>query len=135
MRNADVVDKGSGAILLGEGLSFATVPIVDLAFTTLGLVLAELAVLSAFAWTLTVIEVVFGGDVRGTLPGVVGGFGFAKLMLVAATSNPGVTEVATFETLFRPGALACGCGAVVLVPDPFAVALVSTPLSSDESSP
>ena len=77
-------------------------PNVGLAFTTLGLGLAELAVLSAFAWTLTVVEVVVGGDGGGTLQGVVAGLGFAKL---------------------------------VLVPDAFAVVLVSTPLSSDESSP
>ena len=110
-------------------------PNVGLAFTTLGLGLAELAVLSAFAWTLTVVEVVVGGDGGGTLQGVVAGLGFAKLVLVAANSNPGVTEVATFVTLFPHGAFASGCGAVVVVPDAFAVGLVSTPLSSHETSP
>ena len=68
------------------------------------------------------------------LPGVVARLGFAKLVLVAATSNPGVTEVAIFVALFPPGAFACGCAAVVVVPDAFAVVLASTPLSSEESS-
>ena len=66
-------------------------PIVDLVFATLALGFAELDVLSAFAWTLVVIEVVAGGNVRGALPGVVVVLGFAKLVLVAATNNPGVT--------------------------------------------
>ena len=35
--SVDVVDKSRGAILLDVGLSFAAVPIVDLAFPTLGL--------------------------------------------------------------------------------------------------
>ena len=86
-----MVDKGRGVILLGVGLSFATVPIVDLAFAILGFGLAELELLSAFAWTLTVVDVVVGVDLRGTLPSVVVVFGFAKLVLVAATNNPGVT--------------------------------------------
>ena len=63
LRSADVVDKGRDAILLGVGLSFAIVPIVEFAFTTLGLGGAVLEVLSPFAWTLTVVEVVVGGDV------------------------------------------------------------------------
>ena len=134
MRSADVVDKGRGAILLGVGLSFVTVPNVALAFTTLGPGLIELVVLSAFAWTLTVFDVLIGGEVRGTLAGVVAVLGFAKLALVAAINNPGVTEVATFVTLFPPGAFACGCAAVVVVPDAFVVVLESTPLSSEESS-
>ena len=84
--------------MLGVGLSFAAVHIVDLAFATVGLGLSELGVLSAFDWTLKVVEVVDGGDVRGTVPGVVAVLGLAKLMLHAATSNAGVTEVATFVT-------------------------------------
>ena len=83
MRSVDVVDKGRGAILLGVGLSFATVPIVDLVFATLGLGFAVFELLSAFAWTLTVVEVVVGGDGRGTLPRVVAMLCFAKLVLVA----------------------------------------------------
>ena len=134
MRSVDVVDKGRGAILLGVGLSFAIVPIVDFAFTTLEFGLAELVVASAFAWTLTAIEVVVGGDVRGALPGVVAVLGFAKLVLVAGTNNLGVTEVATFVTLFPPGAFTCGCAVVVVVSDAFAVVLASTPLSSEQSS-
>ena len=58
MRSVDFVNKGRGTILLGVGLSFAAVPIVDLALSTLGLGLAGLEVLSAFAWTLMVVEVV-----------------------------------------------------------------------------
>ena len=71
MRSVDVVDKGKGVILLGVGLSFATVPIADLAFATLGLGSAVLDVLSAFAWTLTLVEVVVAGEVRSALPGMV----------------------------------------------------------------
>ena len=129
MRNVDVVDKGRGVILLGVGLSFATLPIVDLPFGTLGLGFAELAVLGAFPWTLTVFDVVVGGEVRGTLPGVVAVVGFAKLAVVAATNNPGITGVATFVTLLPPGAFVCGCAAVVVVPDAFVVVLASTPSS------
>ena len=58
LRSADLVDKGRGAILLSVGLSFVIVPTVDLAIATLGIGLDELDVLSAFAWTLTVVEVV-----------------------------------------------------------------------------
>ena len=134
MRSVDVVDKGKGVILLGVGLSFATLPIVDSVFATLGLDFPELKVLDAFAWTLTVFDVLVGGEVRGTLPGVVAVLGFAKLALVAAINNPGVTEVATFVTLFPPGAFACGCAAVVVVPDAFVVVRASTPPSSEESS-
>ena len=76
MRSADVVDKGMGVILLGVGLSFASLPVVGLAFTTPGLGFAELAVLDAFAWTFTVVVVV-GGEVRGTLFSVVAVLGFA----------------------------------------------------------
>ena len=66
LRSVDVVYKGRGVILLGVGLSFASLPSVVLAFATLGLGFAELEVLDAFAWTLTVVVVV-GGEVRGTL--------------------------------------------------------------------
>ena len=66
-----------GIILLGVGLSFATVPFVDLAFTTLGLGFSELEVLDAFACTLTVVDVVVGGEVRGTPLGVVAVLVFA----------------------------------------------------------
>ena len=61
--------------------------------------------------------------------------GFAKLVLVAATSKPGVNEVATFVTLFPHGVFASGCVDVVVVPDAFAVVLLSKLLSSDVSSP
>ena len=43
LRRLEVFDNGRGAILLGVGVSFAIVPIVDFAFTTLALGLAELA--------------------------------------------------------------------------------------------
>ena len=115
-------------------MSFATVPIVDLVFATLGLVLAELAVLSAFASTLRRVELVAGGDVRDKFPGVVARLGFAKLVVVAAISYRDVTEVATFVTLLPPGAFACRCSAFVVVTDAVAVVLVSKPLSADESS-
>ena len=56
LRNADVVDKCRGTqILLGVGLSFATVPIVCLAFATHGTGLDEVHVLSAFPCTITVV--------------------------------------------------------------------------------
>ena len=91
-----------GAILIGVGLSFPTVHIVTLAFTTLGHDVAELDVLRAFAWALTVVEVLVGGDVRGSLPCVLSGLCFAKLERVAATSNHGFIQVATFGTVFAP---------------------------------
>ena len=77
MRSVDVVDKGRGVMRLGVGLSFASLPVVALAFATLGLGFAELEVLGAFAGTLTVVDVVVGGEGRGTLPGVVAVLGFA----------------------------------------------------------
>ena len=93
MRTAEVVYKSRSTILLlGVGLSFATVPIPVLAFATLGLGLAELDVLSAFAWALTVVDVVVVGDIRGTSQGVVAVLYFVKLVLVTANSNPCVTE-------------------------------------------
>lgn len=105
-RCAHVVDKARGKILLrGVVLSLADVPIVNLAFATHAFGLAEGDVLSAFADPLTVVEVVVGGDIRRTLPGVVAGLGFAKLVLVAATNNTGVTEVATVVTRFPPWSL------------------------------
>ena len=109
MRSADVVDKGRGAILLGVGLSFAALPIVALAFATLGLGFAELALLGSFAWTCTVFGVVVGAEVRGTLPDVVAVLGFAKLVLVVATNKPVFAEVATFVALFPPGVFTGGC--------------------------
>ena len=102
MRSADVVDKGRGIILLGVGLFFASLPVIVLAFATPGLGFAELEELDAFAETLTVVDVVIGGEVRGTL-------GFAELVLVVATSDPGFTEVVTFATLFPPGVFPAGC--------------------------
>ena len=60
LRSVDVVDKGRGIILLGVGLSFASLPVVALAFATPGLGFAELEVLAAFAGTLTVVDVVVG---------------------------------------------------------------------------
>ena len=75
LRAAYVVDKGRRTILLvGVGLYFGTLPIVDLPFATIGLVFAELGVMSAFAWTHTLVEVVVGTDIRGTLKGVVAVF-------------------------------------------------------------
>ena len=74
-RSVDVVDKGRGVILLGVGLSFASLPVVALGFATLGLGFAELEVLDAFA--AAVVEVVVGGEVRGTPLGVVAVLGFA----------------------------------------------------------
>ena len=67
LRSADVVDKGRGVILLGVGLSFASLPVEALAFATPGLGFAELEELDAFAETLTVVNVVVGGEVRGAL--------------------------------------------------------------------
>ena len=134
LRKADVVDKGRGRILLlGVGLSFTTVPIVDLAFATLGVVFAELDVMNAFAWR-DVVEADLGGDIRATLPGLVAGLGLMKLVLVSLAA---ISALRSFlaSSLFPPGASACGCWAIVLVPDAFAVALVSTPLPSDDSSP
>ena len=101
LRSVDVVDKGRGIILLGVGLSFASLPIVALAIATVGLGFAELEVLDAFAGALTVVVVV-GGEVRGTLLSVVA-------VLVMAISNPGFTEVATFVALFPPGVFVEGC--------------------------
>ena len=60
LRSVDVVDKGRGVIRLGVGLSFASLPVVALGFATLGLGFAEHEVLGAFAWTLTVVDVVLG---------------------------------------------------------------------------
>ena len=77
MRSVEVVDKGRGVILLGVGLSFASLPNVVLAFATLGLGFAELEVLAAFAGTLTVVDVVVGKERRGTPLGVVAVLGFA----------------------------------------------------------
>ena len=82
--------------------------IVALGFATIGLGFAELELLSAFAATLTVVDVVVGGEVRGTLPGVRAVLGFAKLMLGGTTSNPGFTEVGTFVSLFPPGVFVGG---------------------------
>ena len=93
MRSVDVIDKDWGIILLGVGLSFATVPIVDFEFATRGLGFAERDILGAFAGTRTVVDVVVRGEVRGTLPGVLAVLGFSKIVVVDATSNPGVTEV------------------------------------------
>ena len=76
MRSVDVVDKGRGMILLGVGLSFACLPVIGLAFATPRLGFAELAVLDAFAETLSVVDVVVGGEVRGTPLGVVAVLGF-----------------------------------------------------------
>ena len=134
LRSAAVVDKVRGIILLlGVGLPVATVP-VGLAFATLALGLAELDVLSAFASALAVVEVAVRGDVRGALPGVVAVLGFAKLVLVAAPNNPGVTEVATLVSIFAAAPIACVCIVLVLPPGAFAAVLASTPLSSGESS-
>ena len=69
-------------------------PVVESVFATLWFAFAELVVLSAFA-VLAVVYGVVEGDVRGTLPGLVG---FAKLS--TATNSPGVTEVATFVAVF-----------------------------------
>ena len=77
MRSVDVVDKGRGVILLGVDLSFASLPVVALAFATLGLGFAELEVLVVLAEALTVVDVVVGGEVRGTPLGVVAVLGFA----------------------------------------------------------
>ena len=115
-------------------MSFPCLPIVDLAFATLGHGFSELDVLGAFAVTFTVVAVVVGGEVRVTLPGMVAVLSFARLVLVVAISNLGV-KVAAFVTLFPPGALVCCCCAVAAGPDAAVVALVSKPLSSDESSP
>ena len=52
-------------------------PVVALAFATLGLGYAELVVLDAFAAVLTVVDVVVWGEVRGTPLGVVAVLGFA----------------------------------------------------------
>ena len=64
LRSVDAVDKGRGIILLGVGLPFASLPVVTLAFATPGLGFAELEELDGFAETLTVINVVIGGEVR-----------------------------------------------------------------------
>ena len=77
MRSVDVFYKGRGTILIGVGLSFASLPIVALSLATLGLGFAELEVLDAFAETFTVADVVVGGEVRGTPLGVVAVLGFA----------------------------------------------------------
>ena len=60
MRSVDVVDKGRGIILLGVGLSFASLPVVALAFATPELGFAELEELDAFAWALSVVDVLGG---------------------------------------------------------------------------
>ena len=133
MRSVDVVDKGMGVILLGVGLSVAFLPVVAFAFVTLGLGFAELEILATFAETLTVVVFV-GGEVRGTLASVVALLGFAKLVLVVDTSNPGFAEGATFVAIFPPRCFACGFWAVAVVPDAVTVALVSKTLSSDERS-
>ena len=77
MRSVDVADKGRGVILLGVGLPFASLPVVALEFATLGLGFAELNVLDAYTAVLTVVDVVVGGEVRGTPLGVVAVVGFA----------------------------------------------------------
>ena len=66
-----------GIILLGVGLPFASLPVIGLAFTTLGLGFAELEELDAFAETLTVVDVVVGGEVRSTPLGEVAVLSFA----------------------------------------------------------
>ena len=109
MRSADLVDKGRGVIPLGVGLSFASLPTVALAFTTLGLGFAELELLDAFAGALTVVDVVVGGEIRGTLLDVVVVLDFVKLVLVAATNNPDFAEAATFAALFPLGVFFGGC--------------------------
>ena len=109
LRSVDVVDKGRGVILLGVGWSFASLPTVALAFPTLGLGFAELELLDAFAVALTVVTVVVGGEVRGTLLDVVAVLDFVELVLVAATNNPGFAEAATFAALFPPGVFVGGC--------------------------
>ena len=78
MRSVDIVDKGRGLILLGVGLSFASLPVVALAFATPGLGFAELAVLDAVAGAFTVVVAfVVGGEIRGTPFSVVAVLGFA----------------------------------------------------------
>ena len=78
LRSADVVDKGRGVILLGVGLSFASLPVVALACATPGLGFAELAVLDAVAGAFTVVVAfVVGGEIRGMLCSVVAVLGFA----------------------------------------------------------
>ena len=109
MGNADGVEKVRCAIVLGVGLSFTIVHFVDLAFPTVVHGFAMLVVLRAFAWTLILVEVVVGGDIRGTVPEVLDELFFAKLVLVAATSNPLGTEVATFVTVFPHEAFPFGC--------------------------
>ena len=121
-------------MLLAVGMSFDSLPVVALGFATLGFGFAELVVQGAFAGTLTVVDVVVGGEERGTLRGVVALLGFAKLVLVVAISNPGVAAVATFVTLFSPGIFPCGCWVVAVVPAAVVAVLASTPPSSVESS-
>ena len=129
LRSVDVVANGSGTMLLaGVGITFATAPVVEQVFATLGTAFAELVVLSGFA-VLAVVSAALGRNARGTLPGAVG---FEKLG--AATNIPGVTEVTTFAAVFLTGHFACVCVILVLLHDAFAVLLVSTLLSSDESS-
>ena len=130
-----MVDNGRGGKRLYVDLSCSVVPIVDFAFATVGLGVAELEAMSAFAWILKVVGVVFGGDVRGTLPCMVLVLGLAKLMLFAAISNEGVPALATCFTLFHPGDFPAGCEDVLLVPDAVSVVLASAPLSTHESSP
>ena len=77
MRSVDDVDKGRGIILLGVGLPFASLPVIGLAFPTPGLSFAELEVLDAFAETLTVVDAVIGGEVRGMPLGEVAVLSFA----------------------------------------------------------
>ena len=77
MRSVDVVDKGRGVILVGVGLSFASLPVAAFGFATQGLGFAELNVLDAFTAVLAVVDVVVGGEVRGTPLGVVAVLGCA----------------------------------------------------------
>ena len=50
LRSVDVVANGSGTMLLaGVGITFATAPVVEQVFATLGTAFAELVVLSGFA--------------------------------------------------------------------------------------
>ena len=83
-------------LLLGVGLSFAAVPFLKLPFASAEVGLAKLEELIAFA-ILTLVETIAAGDVRDIFPGAVE---FGKLVLLSATNNPGVHEVATLVTLF-----------------------------------
>ena len=130
LRSVDVAAKDKGPMLLpGVGITFSALPFVEVAFTILGVAFAALEVQIGYA-VLPVVRAVIGRDERGILPGTMVGSENPD----AATNKLGVTEVATFVTIFSVGPCAYVCVVLVLPSCAFRVLLVSIPLSSDEIS-